>query len=264
MPHVGHGLLLADIDGDVLPPPGLPVPIFGDQDDGFYSNSMSGVTATDAINIWELSADWTADVFSLDFKSLLPVKSFNSIFPYGPESHDCLPQPSVTDSAQYLDVLADRLLHCLSYHNFGSYESIVATRAVEARDNQAGMCWYKIHRDGDDYTIAQQGTFAPDDGINHWVGLIAQDKVGNIALGYSVVNGEANRASENAVFPGICYTAHLADDPPNVMTLGEANLAIGSGVQRSNSSRWGDYSSMNIDPTDDCTFWYTSEYYTAS
>ena len=266
VPRIGDGLLPADIDGDELPPPGSPIPIFGNQDDGFYS--MPGLTVTDAITILELSVDWTAVVFSLDFKGLLPVESFDSVFPCDPDpfSRGCLPQPGVTDSAQYLDNLTIylRLLHRLAYRNFGSHESIVATRAVEARDNQAGMRWYEIHRDGDYYTIAQQGTFAPDDGINRWMGSIAQDRVGNIALGYSVVNSGADPASENAVFPGIRYTARLADDPPNVMTLGEANLAIGSGVQLYDGSRWGDYSSMNIDPTDDCTFWYTNEYHTAT
>jgi hypothetical protein len=65
------------------------------------------------------------------------------------------------------------------------------------------------------------------------------------------------------VYPGIRYTSRLAEDRLNVMTLGEAYLAIGSGVQ-ANSNRWGDYSSMNVDPVDDCTFWYTNEYYTAT
>jgi hypothetical protein len=83
------------------------------------------------------------------------------------------------------------------------------------------------------------------------------DRQGNIAMGYSVVNGID-------VYPGIRYTGRLAADPLGQMTLGEGTIINGSGVQTTTNSRWGDYTSLNIDPTDDCTFWYVNEYYTAS
>ena len=89
------------------------------------------------------------------------------------------------------------------------------------------------------------------------MGSIAQDEDGNAALGYSVVNG-------TTVFPGIRYTGRLAGDPLGQMPLGEGVIMNGSGVQTTTNSRWGDYTSMNIDPTDDCTFWYVNEYYTAA
>ena len=81
------------------------------------------------------------------------------------------------------------------------------------------------------------------------------DWQGNIAIGYSVVNG-------SDVYPGIGYTGRLAGDPPGEMTLGEGTIIDGTGVQTSIYSRWGDYSSLNVDPVDDCTFWYVNEYYT--
>lgn len=81
------------------------------------------------------------------------------------------------------------------------------------------------------------------------------DWQGNIAIGYSVVNG-------TDVYPGIRYTGRLAGDPPGEMTLGEGTIIDGTGVQTSMYSRWGDYSSLNVDPVDDCTFWYVNEYYT--
>ena len=87
------------------------------------------------------------------------------------------------------------------------------------------------------------------------MGSIAQDKKGNMALGYSVVNGVN-------VYPGIRYTGRLAGDPLGQMTLGEGTIINGSGVQTTTNSRWGDYTSMNVDPVDDCTFWYVNEYYT--
>jgi hypothetical protein len=89
------------------------------------------------------------------------------------------------------------------------------------------------------------------------MGSIAQDKFGNAALGYSVVDG-------TSVFPGIRYTGRLAGDPVGTMQQGEGVIVNGSGVQLTTNSRWGDYTSMNVDPVDDCTFWYVNEYYTAA
>ena len=89
------------------------------------------------------------------------------------------------------------------------------------------------------------------------MGSVAQDKKGNMALGYSVTNA-------TDVYPGIRYTGRLAGDPLGQMTLGEGVVINGSGVQTTTNSRWGDYTSMNVDPVDDCTFWYVNEYYTAA
>ena len=136
---------------------------------------------------------------------------------------NCVPQPGVPP-AQYLDALSFFLMYRLAYRNFGCYESMVVTQAVEARPGVVGKRWYEIRRDDGEYSIEQQSTFSPDDGVNRWMGSIAQDGAGNIALGYSVSNAVD-------VFPGIQYTGRLADDPPNEMTLGEAVLAYGSGVQ---------------------------------
>ena len=87
------------------------------------------------------------------------------------------------------------------------------------------------------------------------MGSLAMDKFGNMALGYSVVNGVD-------VYPGIRYTGRLSGDPLGQMTLGEGVIMNGSGHQTTTNSRWGDYTSLNIDPVDDCTFWYVNEYYT--
>jgi hypothetical protein len=89
------------------------------------------------------------------------------------------------------------------------------------------------------------------------MGSIAQDKKGNMALGYSVVNGVD-------VYPGIRYTGRSAAAPLGTMNLAEGTIINGSGVQTTTNSRWGDYTSMNVDPSDDCTFWYVNEYYTAA
>lgn len=131
----------------------------------------------------------------------------------------------------------------------------MTNQSVEATPGVAGARWYEIRRDQNGaYSIYQQGTYDPGDGVHRWMGSIAMDKKGNIALGYSVVNG-------TTVFPGIRYTGRLAGDTLGQMTLGEGTIINGSGVQTNTNSRWGDYTDMTVDPTDDCTFWYVNEYY---
>ncbi len=133
----------------------------------------------------------------------------------------------------------------------------MTSQSVEAAPGVAGMRWYEIRRENGAYSVHQQGTYNPGDGVHRWMGSAAMDRNGNIALGYNVVNGVD-------VYPGIRYTGRLAGDPLGAMTLGEETIVNGTGVQRTTNSRWGDYSSLNVDPVDDCTFWYVNEYYTAA
>ncbi len=254
LPLVGDGLLPADVDGRRRPPAGSSIPLVGTQDD----DGPYGATS-DAVNIWDLSVRWTRrGVAALDLADQLPVAGFDSAFPCGPSPRDCLPQPGISDPAQYLDILSyrQRPTWRLAYRNFGDHESLVTNQSVEAAPGQAGVRWYEMRRKGSGYSVHDQGTFAPDDGVNRWMGSAAQDRRGNIGVGYSVVNG-------TDVFPGIRFTGRFRDDPPGVMGLREGVIRPGTGVQTSTNSRWGDYSSMNVDPADDCTFWYVNEYYSA-
>ncbi len=254
LPLVGDGLLPADVDGRHQPRLDAPIPLVGTQDDG----ARYGATV-DAVNIWDFMVKWrSTPISSLTFAAQLPTASFDSIFPCAPTSRDCLPQPGVTDRAQYLDILSyrQRPTWRLAYRNFAEHETMVTNQSVEARPGVAGVRWYEIRREDGAYSIFQQGTFAPEDGVHRWMGSVAQDKRGNIGLGYSVVNG-------TDVFPGIRFTGRLAGDPAGTMTVPEGVIQAGTGVQTTTNSRWGDYTSMNVDPIDDCTFWYTNEYYTA-
>jgi len=186
--------------------------------------------------------------------------ALDSTFPCkSTSSRDCLPQPGIVNPNQYLDILSyrQRPTWRLAYRNFRDYETLVTNQSVEAAPGVAGVRWYEIRRTGSTYSLYQQGTYSPVDGVHRWMGSIAQDKKGNMAVGYSVVNG-------TTVFPGIRYTGRLSGDPLGQMTLGEGVVINGSGVQTTTNSRWGDYTSMNIDPVDDCTFWYVNEYYTAA
>jgi hypothetical protein len=260
LPLVGDGLLPGDIDGKQKPKTDTAIPIVGTQDDG------GGYGGTfDAVNVWDLFVKWrSTPEASLELNTQLATAPFDSIFPCAPTSRDCLPQPGITDPNQYLDILSyrQRPTWRLAYRNFKDYETLVTTQSVEALPGIAGMRWYEIRRnDAGTYSIFQQGTYSgpgtTNDSVHRWMGSIAQDKKGNMALGYSVVNG-------TTVFPGIRYTGRLSGDPTGTMPHGEQTIINGSGVQTTTNSRWGDYTSMNIDPVDDCTFWYVNEYYTAA
>jgi hypothetical protein len=167
----------------------------------------------------------------------------------------------VTDRSRYLDILSyrQRPTYRLAYRNFGTHEALVTNQSVEALPGVAGVRWYEIRRTGGVstpavYSVYQQGSYAPNDGVHRWMGSAAMDRMGNIALGYSVSNGVD-------VYPGIRYTGRLAGDPQGAMGLiGEGTIINGTGVQLTTGSRWGDYTSMNIDPVDDCTFWYVNQY----
>jgi hypothetical protein len=252
---MGDGLLPPDVDGNTKPKNNSPAPIVGTMDDdGGYGATF------DALNIFELKVQWNSIASaSLTLAAQLPVASFDSVFPCAPTSRDCLPQPGITNPAQFLDILSyrQRPTHRLAYRNFGTYESYVTSQSVEAAPGVAGMRWYEIRRTNGQYSVYQQGTFAPNDGVHRWMGSAAMDRQGNIAMGYSVVNGVD-------VYPGIRYTGRLVGDPLGTMMLGESTIIDGTGVQTTTNSRWGDYTSLNIDPVDDCTFWYVNEYYTAA
>jgi hypothetical protein len=262
--QIGDGLLPPDLDGNRRPMPNdAPAPVVGTQDDG----GPYGATF-DALNVWELSVHWRSEPrASLALVAQLPTAPFDSIFPCGvvpsttpgvaPNARDCLPQPGVTDGSRFLDILSyrQRPTWRLAYRNFGTYETMVTNQSVEALPGVAGVRWYELRRVGGEYTIQQQGTYAPNDGIHRWMGSVAMDRRGNIAAGYSVVNA-------TTVFPGIRYTGRLAADPLGQMTLGEGTIVDGTASQTHTNSRWGDYTSLNVDPVDDCTFWYVNEYYT--
>jgi hypothetical protein len=255
LPLVGDGLLPADVDGKQKPKTDSAIPLVGTQDDG------GGYGATfDALNIWDLTVKWrSTPLASLALKTQLPTAPFDSIFPCAPTARDCLPQPGITDPNQYLDILSyrQRPTFRLAFRNFKTYETMVTNQSVEAAPGVAGVRWYEIRRTGSTYSLYQQGTFAPGDGVHRWMGSIAMDKKGGMGLGYSVVNG-------TSVYPGIRYTGRLAGDTLGDMTLGEGTVINGTGVQRTTNSRWGDYTDMTVDPVDDCTFWYVNEYYTAA
>jgi hypothetical protein len=150
-------------------------------------------------------------------------------------------------------------MYRLAYRNFGDHESLVVNHTVSAVVNSktvAGIRWYELRNTPASATgtpsVFQQGTFAPDQEFR-WMGSIAMSGAGDIALGYS------RSSSNSGDYPSIAYTGRLAGDAAGKMTQGETVMIKGKGSQEF-YNRWGDYSSMSVDPSDDCTFWYTNEY----
>ena len=234
------GLLPSDLDGSTPPPLGSP---------DFFLNFGSN-----SLNLWKFHVNFATPASStFSGPTGLAVASFSRACGGG----TCIPQPGTT---QQLDSLGDRLMYRLAYRNFGDHEALVVNHSVTAGAS-VGVRWYELrNRAGSTLAsgtpfVYQQGTFAPDASYR-WMGSIAQDRSGDMALGYSL--------SSASVFPSVAYTGRVPGDPLGTMEQ-ETVAKNGSGSQNTNSlSRWGDYSSMSVDPVDDCTFWYTNEYLKAN
>ncbi len=232
------GVLPSDLDGTTPPPAGSPNFMLN-----FGSNSL---------NEWKFHVDWAnPGNTTLTGPLNIPVAAFTPACNGG---GTCIPQPNTKNK---LDSLADRLMYRLAYRNIAGTESLVVNHSVSVGGNRrsqvVGVRWYELRAPNatGGATVFQQGTFAPDS-TARWMGSIAMDKQGNIALGYS--------ASSSSVYPSLRYTGRLATDPPGAMQT-EAVLKAGAGSQSGFSlHRWGDYSAMTVDPVNDCTFWYTNEY----
>lgn len=241
-PNLG-GMLPSDLDGPV-PPVGTPNYFLQIDDDGFGYPQ-------DQIEIWQFSVNWVnlgASTFTQ--AALLPTAAFDSDMCAG--NRNCIPQPGTNIK---LDAISDRLMYRLQYRSFGSHQTLVLNHTVDVNNSdRAGIRWYELrspNTQGSAWGIHQQGTFSPDS-IRRWMGSAAMDSLGNIAIGYS--------ASSGTTFPSIRYAGRLASDPLGQLSQGEGILVSGTGAQTHTSSRWGDYSSLSVDPVDNCTFWYTNEY----
>lgn len=252
---LAYSVLPADLDGLNAPPAGAPE---------LFANYVSPALfsgAPYALEIWQLSVNWANPGSStLTGPTEVDVNAFNDgICGF---SRACIPEPSPGEA---VDSLGDRLMFRLAYRvTADGVQHLVANHTVGSgtpSNPPAGIRWYELQLpsgsiDPTQITVAQQGTYLPADGNSRWMGSIAMDQSGDIALGYSV--------SGPSLDPSIAYTGRLAGDPAGQMTQPEATILTGTGVQESTANRWGDYSSMVMDPSDDCTFWYAQEYYQTS
>jgi hypothetical protein len=223
--------LPSNLDGATMPPSGEP-------------NFFVDLSTTTSLHLFRFHVDFAKPKNSKFTGPVsIPVQAFTLACGGG----TCIPQPQ---TAQKLDSLGDRLMFRLAYRNFSDHESLVASHSVQSSKAASGERWYEIRNPNGTPKVFQQGTVTHG-GNALWMGSIAMDKVGDMALGFS----ESNASS---VHPSLSFTGRVPSDPRNTME-GVARIftAKGSVTDR---SRWGDYSSMVIDPTDDCTFWYVNQY----
>ena len=228
-------------NGSILPPAGN-APIVYMQDDVW-----TGVS-TDHLKIWNINVDWTTPGNStISSPDTLHTEPFDGLFDGGSFSN--LPQPSGGD----VDALQATIMYMAQYRRFGGYNSVVFNFVVDldGNDNYAGIRWYELRQtnDGDPWAIYQEGTYSQPDGHSAFSGNMCMDANGNIALAYTSVSSTLN--------PALRYTGRFASDPLGTMTMAEQ--VIHNGTQIDPSTRYGDYSQMTIDPTDDATFWSIGE-----
>lgn len=242
------GLLPADVDG-------LRAPV---SDSGIfvgYTATEYG-DSTDAIRLFEFRADFlnpSNSSFSEMPESPLVVSAFD---PTSPEGRSDILQPA---PGEPLDSQSDRLMYRVAYRNFGGYDSLVFNQTIRMlpppNQYRAGVRVYELRRDlsarNPRFFVNEQATIG-DNEVSRWMGSAAQDHQGNLAIGYSY--GSENKKAS------IVYTGKLSNEPNGVFRR-ESTLSSATGVQTAYGFRWGDYSQMSIDPADDCSFWYTNEYY---
>lgn len=235
-------MLPADLDGTTQPPLNAPAPIV--ESPWLATNTFQYMT------LERFHVDWVTPANStFTWGAATQVASYTVLCQ---TTRNCVPQLGVNPTTDYLDAIGDRLMARAAYRNFGTHESLVTNLTVSS-GGVAGVRWMELRNvTSGVMSIFQEGTYQPDTNWR-WMGSIAQDKDGNMALGYSI--------SSAAMNPGIRYAGRLVNDPLNTLPQAETTLHSGTGSQLLTDHRWGDYSAMAVDPSDDCTFWYTQEWY---
>ena len=236
-------LMPSDLDGPA-PPAGAPN-VFIRQVDGERFGGQ------DRLELFEFAVDWSnPGASSFTPLATLPTAPFDSVLCSSGLLGACVPQPG---TSVRLETLTAWPMWRGQYRSFGDREVLLINHTVDADGaDLAGIRWYEVARtSGGPWFIFQQGTHAPDE-VHRWMGSLAMNGNGDIGLGYSV--------SSRTVSPGIRAATRSPADPPGSLP-DEVVLVDGSGSQTHSSRRWGNYSTLDVDPEDDCTFWYTTEYY---
>jgi hypothetical protein len=233
----------ADADGILPPPPGSPGLFWQHYD----SESHGNPGAPDTLQYYEFHVDFAGPGNStLTGPIDIPISEFDSDTCNMASS--CVPQP---DPSVLLRVVRDPVMHRVQYRNRGSYEVVVGSFVTDVGVDQHEVRWFEARKTAGPWQLHQEGTFGPDS-THRWVSSIAMDGSGNIALAYNV--------SSSTVFPGLRYTGRTVADPAGVMG-GEQTIVDGGGSQiLLGYDAYGDYNSLNVDPVDECTFWFTGEY----
>ncbi|MCU1263813.1 MAG: hypothetical protein JWM21_131 [Acidobacteria bacterium] len=266
------GMLPSDHDGLLPPPAGAPNTFL------YFTDDQFGDPA-DGLRLFDFHADFNTPANSTfterpesTYAAPLALAAFDGRNPGGRGDIE-QPPPAGNNATDRLDSISTDTMYRLQYFNRGGTESLVANFTVNvsgvtpssAATYQAGFRYFELRKASPaaPYAVAEQATFAPGagngaSGDNRWLGSAAIDSQDNLAVGYSLSGVTA------AHFPSLNYAARAFNDPSGGLFQGEGVLFAGTGVQRGTTNRWGDYSALQVDPKDDCTFWFTSEYYTTT
>jgi|CXWL01.1.fsa_nt_gi hypothetical protein len=243
--------LPSDMDGTAMPPPGAPN-VHVSWNWAFTATAPYQMQLTKFVpNFASPALSTFNDGFAGAPFSFVGINmDANTIAPCGDTGGSCVPQLGTTN---LLDTLGSRHMYRLVYRNFGTYDALLVTQSVDmpATASAAQVRWWEIRKpNANPPVVYQNSTFSPN-GDSRWMGSAAFDKLGNIGVGYSV--------SSSAMNPAIRVTGRLKNDPKNLLRT-EVLVQAGGGSQTGNLHRWGDYSTMQIDPANECTFWYTTQY----
>jgi len=206
---------------------------------------------TDHLKIWTINIDWeNPNNSSVSTPYQLPTSSFTSVFDGG--SFANLTQSSGPD----IDAMQACIMNQAQFRKFPTHNSAVFNFVVDVlsgSDEQAAVRWYELRQDadGEPWVIFQEGTYTAPDGRHAFGASMAMDIQGNIGMGYSSMN------STNPIT--LRYTGRYANDPSGQMTI-EENL-IGQSNATNPNTRYADYSQISVDPSNDKTFWFISEYF---
>lgn len=232
----------ADLDGRHLPPMGMPEILMA-----AGGSQLHHIFEDNVIYVWKFAVNWNdPQQTKLTGPERIDVAPYH--FLCDGQLTKCVPQPG-TDV--HLDAQGDKLMQRLVYRNFSRYQSIVASQSVDTKAGGGGVRWYEFRLDAaGSPQLFQQGTYAPD-GSFRWLPSIAMDRKGDIGVGYSF--------GDTSNYPGQRFAARFAAAPKGQMSLQEAVMAEGKASQ-TNTIRWEDFTTLDIDPSDDCTFWYVGDY----
>jgi hypothetical protein len=256
LPNSGFQLVLPSaMQGSTPPPNGEPAIFMRPHDD--EAQNGANTPTFDLMDMWALSVDWATPANStLTQLPSLQIGDYDMSLCGLGNIWNCMPQPGTT---QMLDPIREPLHFPLQYRNFGAYQTLVGTfpEDVDGTDH-AALRWFEIRKTGAGaWAVFQEGLVGGEANVHRSVGSIAMDGSGNIAIGYTRTGAFA------PYYPSIYYQGRLATDPAGTMPQGEYPILDGT-FSKTGNERWGDYAGMAIDPVDDCTFWFTTEYMTSN
>jgi hypothetical protein len=252
LPNSGFELVLpSTMQGGTPPPNGEPAVFIRPRD--IEAQGGANNPNIDSLELWKMSIDWqTPANSSLTALPSIDIADYDMTLCGLGSIWNCMPQPGTT---QKIDPIREPLHFPLNYRNFGDHQSLVGTFPVDVDGtDHSALRWFELRKVGAGaWTLYQEGLIGGEAGVHRSVASIAQDQSENIAIGYTRTGTTA------PYYPSMYYRGRQSTDPLGTMPQGEFVIMDATSSKTANE-RWGDYASMAVDPVDDCTFWFTSQY----